>query len=155
MLDACVTLLYLRRPVEIVIISDADASSMTTVTIECIVNPSEDPEKVEAAILSIFPDAELERDERGFKGTATLDHFSKKIRKQKILDATRGVMIKNMRGNRTWVNLNKQVATVGKVSFADRNPVLGAIEVCIEDDDIEGLIDIVAPVTVDGEEVRI
>jgi hypothetical protein len=128
---------------------------MTTVTIECVVNPSEDPEKVEAAIRSIFPDAELESDEWGFRGTASIDSFSKKIRKQKILDATRGVMIKNMRGNRTWVNLNKQVATVGKISFADRNPVLGAIEVCIEDDDIEGLIDIVAPVTVNGEEVRI
>lgn len=128
---------------------------MTSVTIECQVNPSEDPEKVSAAILSIFPDAELELREHGFVGTATLDRFSKLIRKQKILDATRGVMLKNRRGEKTWVNLNKQVATVGKISFADKNPVLGAIEVCIEDDDIEGLIDIVAPVTVNGEEVRI
>ena len=128
---------------------------MTSVTIECQVNPSEDEEKVAAAILSIFPDAELERTDSGFKGTATIDHFSKQIRRQKILDATRGVMIKNRRGSKTWVNLNKQVATVGKISFADKSPVLGAIEVCIEDDDIEGLIDIVAPVTVNGEEVRI
>ncbi len=51
--------------------------------------------------------------------------------------------------------LNKQVATVGKVSFADRNPVLGAIEVFVEDDDLLGLIDRVAPITVDGEEVKI
>lgn len=128
---------------------------MTVVTIECTVNPSEDPEKVGAAVMSIFPDAELERTDSGFKGCATLNHFSKQIRKQKILDATRGVMLKNRRGDKTWVNLNKQVATVGKVSFVDKNPVLGAIEVCIEDEDIEGLIDIVAPVTVDGEEVRI
>ena len=128
---------------------------MTTVTIECMVNPSEDPEKVEAAILLIFPDAELEQEDSGFRGVASLDHFSKQIRKQKILDATRGVMLKNRRGNKTWVNLNKQVVTVGKISFADKNPVLGAIEVCIEDDDIEGLIDIVAPVTVNGEEVKI
>ncbi len=128
---------------------------MTSVTIECPVNPSEDPEKVASAIFAIFPDAELESTDSGFSGTATIDHFSKLIRKQKILDATRGVMIKNRRGDRTWVNLNKQVATVGKVSFTDKNPVLGAIEVCIADDDIEGLIDIVAPVTVDGEEVRI
>ena len=40
------------------------------------------------------------------------------------------------------------------MSFADRNPVLGAIEVRIEDDDLEALIDRVAPMTVDGEEVR-
>ncbi len=128
---------------------------MTSLTIECPVNPSEDPEKVSAAILSIFPDAELELQEGRFVGCASIDHFSKLIRKQRILDATRGVMIKNRRGDKTWVNLNKQVATVGKVSFADRNPVLGAIEVCIEDGDIEALIDRVAPVTVDGEEVRI
>ncbi len=132
-----------------------DVMLMTSVTIEAQVNPSEDPDKVAAAILNIFPDAELDLSDRGFKGTATIDSFSRKIRKQKILDATRGVMIKNMRGNKTWVNLNKQVATVGKISFVDKNPILGAIEVCIEDDDIEGLIDIVAPVTVDGEEVRI
>jgi len=128
---------------------------MTSVTISCPVNPSEDPDKVAAAITNIFPDAELETTDEGFVGTAKIDHFSKLIRKQKILDATRGVMIKNRRGDKTWVNLNKQVATVGKVSFADKNPVLGAIEVCIQDDDIEGLIDIVAPVTVNGEEVRI
>ena len=128
---------------------------MVLVTIGCPVNPSEDPDKVAAAVINIFPDAELELADGILRGTASLDHFSKQIRKQKILDATRGVMLKNMRGNRTWVNLNKQVATVGKVSFADKNPILGAIEVCIEDDDIESLIDIVAPVTVDGEEVRI
>ena len=128
---------------------------MTLVMIECQVNPSEDPEKVAEAVLSIFPDAELEETGKGLKGTASIDHFSKLIRKQKILDATRGVMIKNRRGDRTWVNLNKQVATVGKVSFADKNPVLGAIEVCVQDEDIEGLIDRVAPVTVDGEEVKI
>jgi hypothetical protein len=128
---------------------------MTSVTISCPVNPSEDPDKVAAAILHIFPDAELELNDSGFEGTATIKHFSNLIRKQKILDATRGVMLKNRRNDRTWVNLNKQVATVGKVSFADKNPVLGAIEVCIQDDDIEGLIDIVAPVTVNGEEVRI
>ena len=128
---------------------------MTSVTISCPVNPSEDPDKVAAAILHIFPDAELELSDSGFEGTATIKHFSNLIRKQKILDATRGVMLKNRRNDRTWVNLNKQVATVGKVSFADKNPVLGAIEVCIQDDDIEGLIDIVAPVTVNGEEVRI
>jgi predicted RNA binding protein with dsRBD fold (UPF0201 family) len=52
------------------------------------------------------------------------------------------------------MSLNKQVATVGKVSFADRRPVLGAIDVVIEDDDISALIDRVAPMTVDGEEVR-
>ncbi len=127
---------------------------MATVEIFCPVNPSEDPDKVRTAIESIFPDAELELNDGGFKGTASLDAFAKAIRRQKILDAVRGVMLSNVRGGTTRMSLNKQVATVGKVSFADRRPVLGAIEVTVRDDDIEALIDRVAPMTVDGEEVR-
>ena len=46
------------------------------------------------------------------------------------------------------------MATVGKVSFVDYRTVLGTISVCIEDPDIEALIDRVAPMTVNGEEVR-
>ncbi len=126
---------------------------MATVEIFCPVNPSEDPDKVRSAIESIFPDAELELDDSGFRGTASLDRFAKAIRKQKILDAVRGVMLANVRGNSTKISLNKQVATVGKVSFVDKRPVLGAIEVLVKDDDIEALIDKVAPMTVDGEEV--
>lgn len=126
---------------------------MTLVSIFCQVNPSEDPEKVRAAIESIFPDAQLELGDRGFSGTAGLDRFSRLIRKQRILDATRAVLIMNTRGNRMRMDLNKQVATVGKVSFADKRPILGAIEVTIEDEDLTALIDRVAPMTVDGEEV--
>ena len=126
---------------------------MTAVRISCPVNPSEDEEKVRSAVLSIFPDAELSPNAGRLEGEATLDRFSKAIRRQKILDATRAVMIMNSRGNTTRLALNKQVATVGKVSFADKRPVLGAIEVTIEDDDLMALIDRVAPITVDGEEV--
>ena len=126
---------------------------MTAVRISCPVNPSEDEEKVRSAVLSIFPDAELVLNDGRLEGEATLDRFSKAIRRQKILDATRAVMIMNSRGNTTRLSLNKQVATGGKVSFADKRPVLGAIEVTIEDDDLMALIDRVAPITVDGEEV--
>jgi len=127
---------------------------MVEVTVRCPVNPSEDEGKVRGAVLSIFPDAELSLEDGMLSGAASLDRFHRLIRNQRILDATRSVLIRNMRGNATWMNLNKQVATVGKVSFADRNPVLGAIEVMIRDDDIQALIDMLAPVTVDGEEVH-
>ena len=126
---------------------------MTSVRISCPVNPSEDEEKVRAAVLSIFPDAELTLDNGRLEGEATLDKFSRIIRKQKILDATRAVLIMNTRGNTTRMSLNKQVATVGKVSFSDKRPVLGAIDVTIEDENLIGLIDKVSPITVDGEEV--
>ncbi|MBQ8372839.1 MAG: hypothetical protein IJX35_00790 [Candidatus Methanomethylophilaceae archaeon] len=126
---------------------------MTSVRISCPVNPSEDEEKVRSAILSIFPDSDLVLNDGRLEGEATLDRFAKIIRKQKILDATRAVLIMNSRGNTTRMTLNKQVATVGKVSFADKRPVLGGIEVTIEDENLMALIDKVSPITVDGEEV--
>lgn len=126
---------------------------MTRTAVDCPVNPSEDPEKVKAAILRLFPTAELSDEGGRFRGEADLEAFSKLIRKQKILDSTRGMLFKGKHGDKTVILLNKQVATVGKVSFAEPHAVLGAIKVTIEDDDLEALIDRIAPETVDGEEV--
>jgi len=127
---------------------------MTSIEISCPVYPSEDPEKVKTAILKIFPDAVLEEKDDEITGTTeSLERFSKQIRKQKILDTTRSVMIHGKRGDRTRFFLNKQVAFVGKVSFCEEKTILGTMKVMIKDDDIEELIDRVAPVTVDGEEV--
>ena len=127
---------------------------MPSIEIFCPVFPSEDPEKVRTAILKVFPDAELETGEDEIKGrTDNLDRFSKQIRKQKILDTTRSVMIHGKRGDRTRFFLNKQVAFVGKVSFCEERTILGTIKVVVIDEDIDELIDKVAPITVDGEEV--
>ncbi len=128
---------------------------MISVKITCPVNPSEDPEKVRDAILRIFPDAELGLSKKGYEGTtSTLDEFGRVIRRQRILDAARGVLLKNLHRNTTYMSINKQVATVGKVSFTDRNPVLGAIEMTMTGDGLEGFIDRIAPMTVDSEEIK-
>ena len=127
---------------------------MPSIEISCPIYPSEDPEKVRTAVLKVFPDAVLEESEEGIRGTSSnLDRFSKQIRKQKILDTTRSVLIHGKRGDRTRFFLNKQVAFVGKISFCEERTILGTIKAVITDDDIDGLIDRVAPVTVDGEEV--
>ena len=127
---------------------------MPSIEITCPVYPSEDPEKVKTAILKVFPNATLEESDMGIKGTTdNLDRFSKQIRKQKILDTTRSVMLHGKRGDRTRIFLNKQVAFVGKVSFCEEKTILGTMKVVIIDENIDGLIDKVAPVTVDGEEV--
>jgi len=127
---------------------------MVSVRISCQVNPSEDPEKVREAILNIFPSAVLERDDRGYSGEADMKKFHEQIRKQKILDSTRSMMFKGLRGNRITLHLNKQVAVVGKISFTEPKTVLGTITVTIECDEPELYIDRIAPRTVDGEEVR-
>jgi len=127
---------------------------MTSVQISCRVCPSEDPEKVREAVLNIFPDASLERMERGFEGGAGTDRFCALIRKQKILDSARSTMLKGVRGKKIVFHLNKQVAVVGKVSFTEAKTILGTIAVTIECDDPEATIDEIAPRTVNGEEVR-
>ncbi|MGI6008799.1 MAG: RNA-binding domain-containing protein [Methanomethylophilus sp.] len=129
---------------------------MATVTVTCPVYPSEDPEKVRAAVLNIFPTAQLELSDGALKGTADLDRFSKRIREQRILDTARSQLQKGeKRGHTvTVIHLNKQVATVGKVSFVDYRTVLGTIDVTVEDPELDALIDRVAPVTVNGEEVK-
>ena len=129
---------------------------MATVTVSCPVFPSEDPEKIRVALLSIFPTGQFELGEKEMKGPADLEQFSKLIRRQKILDTARTQMQRGTRGSntKTVFSLNKQVATVGKVSFVDYRTVLGTISVCVEEQDIDALIDRVAPMTVNGEEVR-
>ena len=130
---------------------------MPTVIVSCPVNPSEDPAKVRRAVESIFPDAEVSEEEGLLRGTApSLDHFSKQIRRQRILDTARSVMLKGRRGrSRTVFHLSKQVAFVGKVSFSEERALLGPIRVEVEDPELDALIETVAPETVDGEEVRI
>ncbi len=127
---------------------------MVAVKIFCKICPSEDPEKVRDAVMNIFPDAVLEGTDERLEGTGTADRFFDLIRKQKILDSTRSTMFKGVRRNSIVLHLNKQVATVGKVSFTEPRTILGTIQVTIECDDPEAMIDFIAPRTVDGQEVR-
>ena len=129
---------------------------MTSVEVTCPVFPSEDPDKVRVAMERIFPDIEIEETEDGLSGrTDNLDRFSKQIRKQRILDTTRSVLIRGRRGNVTRFFLNKQVAFVGKISFCEERTILGTMRVVVQDDEMDALIEDVAPETVDGEEVLI
>jgi uncharacterized protein len=129
---------------------------MMTVEITCPVFPSEDPNKVRTAMERIFPDAEItESDDRLIGKTDNLDHFGRQIRKQRILDTARSVMLRGKRGDVTRFFLNKQVAYVGKISFCEEKTILGTMKVVVTDDGLDAVIDRVAPVTVDGEEVLI
>lgn len=131
---------------------------MLSVKLSCPLYPSEDPEKVKAAILNIFPDATLDISNDRIEGTTdNLNKFAAQIRKQEILDTTRALLLKGMRRgtDMTVVHLNKQVAFAGSISFSEERTVLGTIKVTIEDNELEALIQNVAPETVDGKEVLI
>lgn len=125
------------------------------VRISAPIYPSEDPEKVRDAILRIFPTASLEVTEKGIDGTSDdLDNFRLQIRRQKILDTARSIMLKGQSDDRTVFRMNKQVASVGKISFTEERTILGSIKVTVEDGNISELIDSIAPNTVDGEEIK-
>jgi predicted RNA binding protein with dsRBD fold (UPF0201 family) len=130
---------------------------MPNVRISCPVFPSEDPERVKKAVLNIFPDVVIGEDNGRLSAeTDTLKHFSEQIRKQKILDTTRSVMMKGRRGDGATVfNMNKQTAYAGKISFVEERTILGTIKVTVEDENITAFIERLAPQTVEGEEVLI
>ena len=127
---------------------------MLLVTIRTPLRPTEDPEKVRTAILNLFPECEITADlNEVVAKTASLERFMTLIRNQKILDSIRSKLVHAMQPGSAVISLNKQAAFVRRVSLSEGKAALGNMEVTIEAEDIERLIDAVAPRTVDGVEV--
>ncbi len=127
---------------------------MPLVTIRTLLRPTEDPEKVRTAILNLFPDCEIATGQGEIVAkAASLERFKTMIRNQKILDSIRKTLLSGVSPGSTSLSLNKQAAFVKRVSLSEGRAALGNMEVTIESEDIERLIDEVAPRTVDGVEV--
>ncbi len=109
--------------------------------------PTEDRDKVVRAIGALFPDASVVGDEDLTAESSSLEVFSELLKRQRIRDAARAVMLRGKRDNSTHFRLNKQVAAVGKISFSGEAHPLGDIDVVIESDDILALIGSIAPDT--------
>lgn len=126
--------------------------------VEVEIRPTEDRAKVETAVKKIFPALQLNMAGDLLVGESTeveaLDRFHQLLRLQMILDSARSVMQRGLHGNVLRFMLNKQVATVGKVSFTDGESPLGPIVVTLEAPDIERLIDYLAPRTREGKPIR-
>ena len=127
---------------------------MPSVTIRTVVHPTEDPERVRKAICNLFPNVEfnIEGDELVAQ-SEELTNFKNLIRKQKILDVTRSMMWRNRRAGGTLLHINKQVAYVGKISYIEEDAPLGTMRAFLHAEDVESLMDEIAPRTVDGEEI--
>lgn len=127
--------------------------------VEVEVKPTEDKEKVEAAVKKIFPTLELSQNENSLAGESiraeSLDRLHQLLREQAIRDSARSMMFQGRRGNVVQFMLNKQVAFVGKVSFTGGESPLGPIVVTLEAPDIERLIDYLAPQTREGKPIRV
>ena len=114
---------------------------------ETPLRPTESPEKVRRAVLNLFPKTRLEEGE-SLKGRVdSLDRFAELLRKQRIRDSSREVLLGSIRGRRLVFHLNKQAAFAGRVSFSAHAP-LGDIRVTVVSDDLPGLVQELAPSTI-------
>ncbi|MGC9514557.1 RNA-binding domain-containing protein [Methanocrinis sp.] len=124
---------------------------MIELSLSAAVRPTESPEKVARALMNLFPETELSVGEgriEGRGGRESLSTFRRLLREQRILDTARSVMLQGKVGDAFQFRLNKQAATVSKISFPPEEEPLGSIHVQIRGP--ETLIDVLAPETLDG-----
>ena len=115
------------------------------------VNPSEDPEKIKAAISNVILDADYEYKEGSIKATSrdlhSLSKIQETIRKRKVNRVYRRQMRYNTNGDTTWFYLNKQAAYVDVVAVCDEaeESPMGPIKVILHSKNIEKIADWLAP----------
>ena len=121
-------------------------SGSCKVQVSCQINPSEDPSKVETAILNIFPDLEISISDKLLIGKSngmnTLSNISESIHTKNTRNTYQRILKKNRNENSTWFFLNKQAALVNTVSLCNESneSPLGPIKVVLEGNDIENII---------------
>ena len=111
------------------------------------INPSEDPKKIETAILNIFPNAKIKTDDFSIVSNSKDLYLLEKIyhvihfnQSQKIYQRQ---LEKNLENDSTWFYLNKQAAFVGTITLceeAEESP-LGPIKVILTSSNIDRIID--------------
>lgn len=131
---------------------------MLKLRVEAELKPTESRDKVEEAVKRIFPTLQLELRGNSLVGESTraevLEKLHDQLRLQAIRDSGQKVLRAGREGGTVRFMLNKQAATVSKVSFTDGESPLGPIAVTIEAPDPDLVIDYLAPRTREGKPVR-
>ncbi|KYH36814.1 MAG: hypothetical protein AYL29_010580 [Candidatus Bathyarchaeota archaeon B24] len=114
-------------------------------------NPTEDRSKVEKAMHSIVPSAEIRLvEEPGFRyligeaeGLDALKRLKAMLEARRIRDAARAVLLRWMESNRVVMYFNKQAAYMGRISFSEPSgeSPLGPIRVEVETENPRSVID--------------
>ncbi len=131
------------------------------VRVETEVRPTESEERVLRAIKNLVEVENIRIIEvrKGYKlviGESSSIHSLRKIhdllRRQRILDTARNIMMRKAREGVMTLKFNKQAAFQGIIAFAeeDLESPLGAITLTVVSDKIEDLIDWLAPRTSRG-----
>lgn len=126
--------------------------------VETEINPTENEEKVKAAVVNILGNASMSTKpaHKGSillaeaKGQASLINLRNLLRNDRVRDAARKLLFRAIRGNTISFCLNKQVAFAGHVSFCEETAEspLGPIRVTIETDNPSQLVEWLAEKTV-------
>ena len=113
----------------------------------CSINPSENPSKVESAILNIFPNCKIQIEKFSIKGDSndlhSLEKIHEAIHSRQSQRIYRRTLEKNLENNSTWFYLNKQAAFAEKIAIcekSDESP-LGPIKVVLTSSNIDRIID--------------
>ncbi len=131
----------------------------TVVIVEAEVNPTEDEAKVAKAVTSLTGSDVFRRVKQGNKlflvqeGDASLlSQFRALLRRERILDAARKIMQRNVEGDRIMFWINKQVATVDHISFCrpEGESPLGPISFTVLTPNPNSFIEWLATRTLDG-----
>jgi predicted RNA binding protein with dsRBD fold (UPF0201 family) len=124
------------------------------------IRATEDEARVRQALLALFPDAQVTReDDRITASASTVGHLRQRVWELRIIDAVRGKLLHGLaHDNRSLrLRLSKQAALAGKVSFPPTPHALGDLEVELRVEsgdpwpDAERLAWWIAPETKDGE----
>jgi len=132
------------------------------ITAQVEVNPTEDPDKVQVAVQKVLGPFPLEKTEiadriylKGIaKGLERLSAFQELLKKERIRDAARRVLLRGITGDTVTFFLNKQVAYVGHVSFCqpEGESPLGPIRVEVRCGNSRKLVEWLAPRTAKSQE---
>ncbi|MEM4699515.1 MAG: RNA-binding domain-containing protein [Candidatus Nezhaarchaeales archaeon] len=133
---------------------------MGRVEVRAPLYPTEDEEKVRAAIQNILTPDEwrvVEEGGRQFLEASSnvitcLTKLRERLRRQRTLDAARYMMRRFSSANELTFYLHKQAAYVGYAVFClpEGESPLGAIKVTVKASDIKRVLDWLAPPTEDG-----
>ncbi|MEJ5293448.1 MAG: RNA-binding domain-containing protein [Candidatus Methanosuratincola sp.] len=132
---------------------------MARVVVEAEIRATEDEGKVATAVSNLTGSRPFRVIQRGQirylvqeGDESMLVALRQLLRRERILDAARKLMLRGIKGNQFTFYLNKQVAYAGHVSFCmpEGESPLGPIKFTVETDDPKSFIDWLATRTVDG-----
>lgn len=119
------------------------------INVRAKIHPTEDPIKLEEALKNIFPEIDISKVDDYLKGKSndpkSLEHLKNKLGLQAIRSSARKVLYSGVKGDYINFKINRQAATVNKVSFTGEETPLGPIEIKIKSKNTDLVIDYLAP----------